>query len=188
MAELREQNLQLEPAMNLAETYLFDRMTPEEKKAIFNVGSFYNDQVLGLTADTLRRDGSLKKLLQPVSTFQQSSSVAEKYIAIAEGKDLPLYAVTYHVEMAQFYFEDLGATKDEAMLDHSLIARHHAQALAELFVMEARMNKHRFEDPESVFEQLVRHSKLVSLSYQSDYNHHELTVPVGLTEHNVYLL
>ena len=34
----------------------------------------------------------------------------EKFIAIAEGIHMPLYAFTYGIEMIQFYYEDPTAT------------------------------------------------------------------------------
>ena len=50
----------------------------------------------------------------------------EKFIAIAEGAEMPIYAFTYGIEMVQFYFEDPTHTLDNFRLDHSIIARKHA--------------------------------------------------------------
>lgn len=61
----------------------------------------------------MKRDATLKKLLHPVATFKTyGDSVEENFIAIAEGIKVPMYAVTYNVEMVQFYFEDMSKTKD----------------------------------------------------------------------------
>lgn len=36
----------------------------------------------------------------------------EKFIAIAEGNEIPLYAFTYGIEMVQFFFENPTDTLD----------------------------------------------------------------------------
>lgn len=43
---------------------------------------------------------------------------------------MPLYLFTYDIEAIQFVFEDPLANLDKHMLDHSIIARHHAQFIA----------------------------------------------------------
>lgn len=48
------------------------------------------------------------------------------FIAIAEGKTLPIYWFTYDIEAVQFVFEDATEALDNFVLDHSLIARTHA--------------------------------------------------------------
>ena len=80
---------------------------------------------------------------------------------------MPLYAFTYGVELIQFYFEDPTATEDEFVLDHSILARKHAQTIANLIAAEARMNDHEFDNEETVFNSLMRHEELASISYQS---------------------
>ena len=50
-------------------------------------------------------------------------SQQDKFIAIAEGTEMPLYALTYGIEMVQLYFDDPSATLDNFNLDHSIIAR-----------------------------------------------------------------
>ena len=53
------------------------------------------------------------------------------------------------------------------MIDHSIIARKHAQYISGLIADEARLSKHDFNDPEMIFERLARHEKLVSIRYVS---------------------
>jgi len=87
---------------------------------------------------------------------------------MAEGIGLPLYAFTYAIEMVQFYHEDpdaLTGTNDEITLDHSIVARHHAQEIASLIADEARLCDHTFADQEDIFNSLIRHEKVVSISY-----------------------
>jgi len=43
---------------------------------------------------------------------------------------MPIYAFTYNIEMTQFVFEDASLTLDDNVLDHSLVARKHAQYMA----------------------------------------------------------
>lgn len=89
--------------------------------------------------------------------------------------------------MVQFYFEDPSATLDEFLLDHSLIARKHAQTVASLIADESRLSTHNFDDPEEVFEALIRHKREVRIRYENDDDekHH---LPKGMNEHEVYLL
>ena len=42
----------------------------------------------------------------------------------------------------QFYFEDPSAAMDEFVLDHSILARKHAQTVAGLIADESRMSSH----------------------------------------------
>ena len=70
---------------------------------------------------------------------------------------MPVYAFTYQVEMIQFYFEDPSETLDTFLLDHSLIARKHAQAISAIMADESRLSTHNFADDEEVFESLIRH-------------------------------
>lgn len=96
-------------------------------------------------------------------------SQQDKFIAIAEGTEMPLYAFTYGIEMVQFYFEDPSATLDNFNLDHSIIARKHAQTVANLIASEARMNDHSFEHEEKVYENLIRHEELSTISYNTSF-------------------
>jgi hypothetical protein len=85
------------------------------------------------------------------------------FVAIAEGIKLPIYAFTYNLEMVQFNFEDATKSNDDQLIDHSLVARKHAQYMANMIADETRLSNHSYSDPEHIFESLVRHEKLVSI-------------------------
>lgn len=55
---------------------------------------------------------------------------------------------------------------------------------------ESRLSTHRFEDPEEVFETLVRHQREIKVQYRNynEFVYENLeTLPKGMTEHEVYL-
>lgn len=124
------------------DTYLFNKMTREEKQAMFNTAQYFNMQVSGLRPADLKYQKALKRHLRPLALYTGHGidEDEEKFIAIAEGAEMPLYAFTYGIEMIQFYFEDPNETLDNFMLDHSIIARKHAQTISNLIAAEARMN------------------------------------------------
>ena len=66
--------------------------------------------------------------MRPLALYQSHGieKDSDKFIAIAEGIDMPIYAFTYGIEMIQFYYEDPTASLDNFFLDHSIIARKHA--------------------------------------------------------------
>lgn len=111
----------------------------------------------------------------------------DKFIAIAEGTQMPLYAFTYGIELTQFYFEDPTATMDNFQIDHSIIARKHAQTIANLIADEARMNDHEFDSEDLVFESLIRHEELATISYGVENSLVDL-LPAGMNQHDVYIL
>ena len=92
---------------------------------------------------------------------------------------MPIYAFTYGIEMIQFYFEDPNETLDNFMLDHSIIARKHAQTIANLIAAEARMNDHSFDHEDSVFYNLIRQEELASITYGSSNSMHD-KLPKGM--------
>lgn len=55
-----------------------------------------------------------------------------------EGLDLPIYIITYNIEMTQFVFANPIAT-DNDPIDHSIAARDHAQFLANQIADEGRL-------------------------------------------------
>ena len=112
----------------------------------------------------------------------------EKFIAIAEGDQMPIYAFTYGVEMVQFFFEDPSETLDNFLLDHSIIARKHAQTIANLIAAEARLNDHSFEHEEKLFESLIRKEELATISYKSTVEKKSGFLPSGMEQHDVYIL
>ncbi len=116
------------------DTFLFAKMGRDEKQAVFNTAQMFNMQITGVTVDDLSHETAVRSKLRPVAVFSSHDidEVDNRYIAIAEGKDMPLYAFTYGLELIQFYFEDPSATLDNFQLDHSIIARKHAQTIATL--------------------------------------------------------
>lgn len=159
-------------------------MPRKEYQAVFNVAEFLNAQATGLTLSSLENDSKMSRLIKPVAVFEDGS---DEFIAIAEGIDIPMYIFTYAVEMVQFYFEDPSASLDDFMLDHSLIARKHAQTVASLIADESRLSTHNFEDPEEVFESLIRHRREVRIRYDN-FDSEDLHLPKGMREHEIYLL
>jgi len=138
--------------------------------------------------------------LQVVATFREhpSDSKDEKnvtdqekiddldFIAIAEGVDMPIYAFTYNIEMTQFFFEDASMTLDENILDHSLIARKHAQYIANQIAEEGRFCEHSFDSMEEVFANSIKHMNWSTVEYESQSGQN--TMPTGLHSHDIYLL
>jgi len=125
----------------------------------------------------------MRRLIKPVAVYDSDSD----FIAIAEGIDIPVYFFTYQVEMVQFYFEDATASMDKTVLDHTLIARKHAQTIATLIADETRLSSHTYEDPEEIFDSLIRHQPEYRLQYLN-HNPDVVTMPLGMAEHDVYLL
>lgn len=72
------------------------------------------------------------------------------------------------------------------VLDHSIIARTHAQYIARTIADETRLNTHTF--PDDVFEHLVRHKKIASVTYFTDSLDRQSALPAGMTRHDVYLI
>lgn len=128
-------------------------------------------------------DSKMRRLIRPVAVYDTD----DEFIAIAEGIDIPLYIFTYQVELVQFYFEDPSAALDEFVLDHSLIARKHAQTVAGLIADESRLSTHSYQDSEEVFETLIRHQREIKLKYRNDQEG-EASMPAGMVEHDVYIL
>lgn len=128
MQEFRHSNSRIEMAGHPEDTFLFNNFSREKTHATFNTGLFWNAQPSGVTPKSLELEGSVRNKLKPVALFSDYNSIYDdqKYVAIAEGVDMPLYAFTYAVDMTQFYFEDPSATLDNFELDHSIVARHHA--------------------------------------------------------------
>ena len=62
-----------------------------------------------------------------------------------------MYAFTYGLDLVQFYFENSTLNLDNDVLDHSLVARTHAQYIANLIADEARLSSHEYDYPENVF-------------------------------------
>ena len=190
MTEFKHTNSRLDLVEHPDDTYLFNKMTREEKQAVFNTAQFFNMQTTGLRPKDLDLQPAIKKHLKPLALFTGHGiqEDGEKFIAIAEGAEMPVYAFTYGVEMVQFFFEDPSTTLDNFQLDHSIIARKHAQTVANLIAAESRLNGHFFQDEESVFNSLIRHEELATISYKATFSKKDGYLPLGMEEHDVYIL
>ena len=131
----------------------------------------------------------MSRNLIPTAVFHTHSGPAQgdDFVAILEGKKVPLYAFAYGLELTQFYFEDASLNNDENVLDHSLVARKHAQTIASLIADEARLSTHAFEQEEQIFEKLIRHNKVSQVIYQATGTD-EVHIPLGMHANDVYLL
>ena len=114
MKDYKHTNSRLDLVHHPDDTYLFNKMTREEKQAVFNTAQFFNMQVSGLRQVDLKSQKAITRHLKPLALFTGHGieDDEEKFIAIAEGTEMPLYAFTYGIEMVQFYFEDPSATLD----------------------------------------------------------------------------
>ena len=93
----------------------------------------------------LKDDPQLKKYLQVIATFEGSGQRDENYlnhpnsqdtdyyndeeefIAIAEGRDLPVYIFTYNIEMTQFVHSEIEKRlEQDEVIDKCIAARHHS--------------------------------------------------------------
>lgn len=164
-------------------------MSREQRQAVFNTSTFFNKQSSGVRLRELKLDEALNRNLKAIAVFQTHEGEPEPtdFVAIAEGIKLPIYAFTYNLEMVQFHFEDATKSNDIQLIDHSLVARKHAQYMANMIADETRLSNHTYLNPEDIFESLVRHQKLVSIQYKSTRLDQE-TMPAGLEVTDVYLL
>lgn len=161
-------------------------MTREDKQAVFNTARFFNKQPSGLRLADWESDTTLKNMLKPLATFVSDSVDSDRFVAIAEGVDMPIYAFTYGIEVPQFVFEDPTKTADYNALDHTIIARTHAQYIAGLIADEGRQCPHEFEG--DVYESLLRHYNQVLVEYRDEMSDENTTMPVGMAVQEVYLL
>ena len=134
MKNLKHTNSRVELIEHPEDTFLFHNLDRDDKQAVFNTAQLFNMQISGVSANDLGKVNAVDSKLKPIAVFSSHDidETQDKFIAIAEGKDMPIYAFTYGVELVQFYFEDPSATLDNFQLDHSIIARKHAQTIATL--------------------------------------------------------
>lgn len=165
-----------------SESFLFSSMTQDEQQAVFNRAKFFNKEVSGLRIEYLNKEASLYKKFKPLAVYENGDEGDKQVVAIAEGINVPLYAFSYGIELIQFYFENSTDNLDDHILDHTLVARKHAQYIANLFADEARMSTHVFQDEEQIFERLVRHNKLVTVNYSSDDINRGALTPAGMRD------
>ena len=121
------------------------------------------------------------------SKANQEYKEKDEFVAIAEGKDIPLYIFTYNIEMTQFVFTDLLESSDQQeIIDKSIPARHHAQFISQQIADEGRLSNHNFTVSEKQYTKLIRHHKIATVEYQSEGQKHK--TPKGLEKHDVYLI
>lgn len=164
--QMQYESYQVKMICDAADSYLFNGISQQEQLSIFNRALLFNKEVSGLKIKDLNRDQALKKKLKPLAVFETGLDDSEQQIiAILEGIKVPIYAFTYGIELIQFYFENSTENLDYHKLDHSIIARTHAQFIASLIADELRMNKHSFADEDQIFELLARHLNLASVEF-----------------------
>lgn len=144
MTGLKHTNSRVKMIEHPDDTFLFHGMDRQENQAVFNTAQLFNNQVSGVTVSGLAKENAVKNKLRPLATFSshEIDDLSDQFVAIAEGKDMPIYAFTYGLDLIQFYFEDPSDTLDNFQLDHSIIARKHAQKIALLIAQEARLCSH----------------------------------------------
>ena len=146
MDKYRNTNVKVDLVKDYNDTFLLHQLQFDDSDAdAFTLGDFFNRQHTGFRIKDLEMDERLSKWISPIATFSGSGDIAmEKmnnpdlpydrdleFIAIAEGKDLPLYMFTYNVEMTQFSFTDMMKNPEQVeCVDKSLLSRHHAQFIS----------------------------------------------------------
>ena len=158
-------------------------------------------------------DPNLKKIIQPIATFEGSGVTEsfwinkenkqdtdyyndkEEFIAIAEGRDLPLYLFTYNIEMTQFVHTAIEERlEQDEVIDKCIAARHHAQFLSHQIADEGRMNEHTFDRDVlgPLHKYLIRNHEVASVEYpgKSDdqSKNDRWPLPIGLEKHDVYII
>lgn len=124
---MRHESFEVKLIVEPSDSYLFNQMSPSETQAVFNTAKLFNKEVSGLRIEDLTMDSALKNKYKPLAVFATDD---EQVVAIAEGVKVPLYAFAYGIELIQFYFENATENLDDHVLDHSLVARKHAQYIA----------------------------------------------------------
>lgn len=69
MTELKHTNSRLDLVEHPDDTYLFNRMTREEKQAVFNTAQFFNMQGTGLRPIDLKNQPAIKRHLKPLALY-----------------------------------------------------------------------------------------------------------------------
>jgi hypothetical protein len=114
MMKYRNLNVEINLLKEHKDTFFLHQLQfdPSHNHA-FHQGKFFNRQHTGIRIKDLVSDDRLKKWITPIATFKGSGDTIKEltndtitpydkdfeFIAIAEGKDLPLYLFTYNIEM-----------------------------------------------------------------------------------------
>ena len=114
MKQHKHTNSRVELIKHPEDTFLFHNLSRDDKQAVFNTAQMFNMQVSGVSVENLGKENAVKNKLKPIAVFSshEIEDDNDRYIAIAEGTDMPIYAFTYGIELIQFYFEDPSATLD----------------------------------------------------------------------------
>ena len=61
----------------------------------------FNNQISGVTVSGLAKEHSVKSKLRPLATFSshEIDDLADQFVAIVEGIDMPIYGFTYALDM-----------------------------------------------------------------------------------------
>ena len=115
------------------ESFILEGQTQEDKNNMME-SSFFNRQNSGLRLQEFSKELTLTKKFQVVATilnpnvpttYNTEDEEQSEFIAIMEGLDLPIYIITYNIEMTQFVFANPVAN-DSDPIDHTIGARDHA--------------------------------------------------------------
>ena len=125
MKEFGNNNVKLSLLKEHNDTFLFHQLLGDASTDhAIRLGRYFNKQSSGFRVKDVMSDIKLSKLIEPLATFDGSgqfnknNSLVEhkdkpyqnelEFVAIAEGKSLPLYIFTYNVEMTQFVATDIS--------------------------------------------------------------------------------
>ena len=182
-------NVYLNQLKDASESFILEGQTASDKNDMLQ-SKFFNRQNSGLRLLDFEKELTLTKKFQVVATFQNPDGVKQgdehsEFIAIMEGLDLPIYIITYNIEMTQFVFANPVVT-DVDIIDHSIAAREHAQFIANQIADEGRLCEQEFESMKEAFKYLIRHHEFASIEYQSFKD--ESLMPKGFEQHDVFLV
>lgn len=211
MNDYSMRNMFLRLLNNNEDTFLLHQLQNDTSLShAFDLGEFFNMQDSGLTMKDLSDDPQLKKYLQPIATFEGSGYIPQdhinvvideednyrderEFVAIAEGRDIPVYVVTYNIEMTQFTHTAIeNRIEQDEIIDKCIAARHHAQFVSHQIADEGRMSNHRF-DTEAfgpISKHLIRNYPSASVEYSviQDESSTQIDLPPGLEQHDIYII
>jgi len=217
MKNHQNQNLQINLLHEHEDTFLFHQLQNDSSVShAFDLGDFFNKQNSGFRLKDIAQDERLRKMIQPLATFEGSAILdapnslvegkkdaeqrqkanykkEEEFVAIAEGTDLPLYIFTYNPEMTQFVHTEVEQRlEQDEVIDKSVAARHHVQFIAHQIADEGRLNEHKFrKESGPIHKHLIRNHEVVEveLPVEDMGDHHNLyPLPRGLEKHDVYII
>ena len=101
MRDLKHTNSRVELIEHPDDTFLFNGISREEKQAIFNTAQFFNLNGQGVRKSNVGKEIAVNNKIKPIAVFSSHGidDADDKFVAIAEGKDMPMFAFTYALEM-----------------------------------------------------------------------------------------